>query len=57
VDGTIGKELVMHAAGAASPVGMARDRLERLIRDAGFIPAERDALHNIVRPDPDLAAV
>jgi len=57
VDGTIGRELVMHAAGALSPVGMARDRIEGLIRDAGFIPAERDALHNIVRPDPDLAVV
>ena len=47
LDGTIMEERIMHAAEAASPVGMARERLERLIRSAGRIPIERDALYGI----------
>jgi len=45
VDGTILEERIMHAAQASSPVGMARDRLVRLIREAGCVPVERDALY------------
>ena len=49
MDGTIGKELIAHAAKAASPVGLVRDRLVGLIRDAGKVPVERDALYNVVK--------
>lgn len=49
VDGTILEERIMHAAGAISPVGMAKDRLARLIREAGCVPVERDALYNTVK--------
>jgi aminodeoxyfutalosine synthase len=49
VDGTILEERIMHAAKAASPVGMAKDRLAQLIREAGAIPVERDALYNTVK--------
>jgi len=45
-DGTIGRERISHAAKAASPVGLTRDRMVRLIRDAGKVPVERDALYN-----------
>jgi aminodeoxyfutalosine synthase len=45
LDGTILEERVMHAAKAGSPVGMAKERLSRLIREAGGVPVERDALH------------
>ena len=45
LDGTIGEEKIMHAADSASPLGMARERLERLITSAGREPAERDALY------------
>ena len=48
VDGTIGEEKIMHAAGAPSPVGLARQRREHLIREAGCEPVERDGLYNAV---------
>ena len=46
LDGTIGEERIAHAALAASPIGLARERMLRLIRDAGKTPVERDALYN-----------
>ena len=49
LDGTIGKEKIMHAADATSPLGMAKDRLEQLIRSANCIPIERDALYGEIR--------
>ncbi len=49
LDGTIGKERIAHAAKAASPAGLARERMCNLIRDAQKIPVERDALYNVVR--------
>ena len=49
LDGTIGRERIAHAAKAASPAGLARDRMVQLIRDADKIPVERDALYNVVR--------
>jgi aminodeoxyfutalosine synthase len=49
IDGTIGEEKIAHAALAASPLGLARDRLIELIREAGKTPVERDALYNVVQ--------
>jgi len=49
IDGTIGEERIAHAAKAASPIGVARERIVRLIQDARRIPVERDALYNEVR--------
>ena len=49
LDGTIGKERIAHAAKAASPAGLARERMVNLIRDAGKIPVERDALYNTIQ--------
>ena len=49
IDGTIGEERIAHAAKAASPVGVARERIVRLIRDAERIPVERDALYNEIK--------
>jgi aminodeoxyfutalosine synthase len=46
VDGTILEERIMHAAKAGTPVGMAKERLMQLIREAGRVPVERDALYN-----------
>ncbi|OGR86062.1 MAG: aminofutalosine synthase MqnE [Elusimicrobia bacterium RIFCSPLOWO2_01_FULL_60_11] len=48
LDGTVMEERIMHAADAPSPVGMAKERLERLIRSAGRVPVERNALYNTV---------
>jgi aminodeoxyfutalosine synthase len=49
LDGTIGQERIAHAALAKSPVGLARDRLVDMIREAGKVPVERDALYQVVR--------
>lgn len=49
LDGTIGEEKIAHFAQASSPVGLARERLIRMIRGAGKTPVERDALYNVVR--------
>jgi len=46
VDGTIQKERIAHAAESFSPAGNTRQKLVRLIRDAGKTPVERDALYN-----------
>ncbi len=48
LDGTIGRERIAHAAKAASPAGLARERVVNLIRDAQKVPVERDALYNVV---------
>lgn len=53
IDGTVGGERIMHDAGAQSPAQMARARLEDLIREAGCIPEERDALYNKVTRTED----
>jgi aminodeoxyfutalosine synthase len=50
VDGTVGRELIAHAAGATSPEALTRAFLEQLIRDAGALPVERDALYRPVDP-------
>ncbi len=49
IDGTIGQERVTHAAGAKSPIGLAKDRMVSMIKNAGFVPVERDALYNEIR--------
>jgi len=49
LDGTIGEERIAHYAQAKSPIGLARDKLIQMIREAGKLPAERDALYNVVR--------
>lgn len=61
IDGTIGEERIMHAALASSPLAMAREKLVRLIREAGRIPVERDCLYNSIRefdlkPQPQAVA-
>ena len=42
MDGTISEEKIAHLAGAATPVGLAREKMEETIRVGGFTPAERD---------------
>ena len=49
LDGTIGRERIAHAAKAASPSGLARERMINMIVDADKVPVERDALYNVVR--------
>ncbi len=42
MDGTISEEKIAHLAGAQTPVGLAREKMEETIRTAGFTPVERD---------------
>ena len=46
LDGTIQKESIQSAAGAASANGIALEEFVGLIKDSGFIPVERDSLYN-----------
>jgi aminodeoxyfutalosine synthase len=48
LDGTIVHETIYHAAGSRVPMGMTRDDLVRLIREAGRVPVERDTEYGIV---------
>jgi len=49
VNGTLVDERIAHAAKAESPAGLTRERILRMIRDAGRVPVERDALYNVLQ--------
>ena len=53
IDGTVVEEKIYHDAGATTPQGMRRAELERLIREAGREPFERDTLYNAVTRTED----
>jgi aminodeoxyfutalosine synthase len=42
LDGTISEEKIAHLAGATTPKGMAREKMNETIQMAGFVPVERD---------------
>jgi len=48
LDGTVLREEVVHEAGARTPQGLTHERLMGMIREAGRVPAERDALYREV---------
>ncbi len=48
MDGTVIEEKIYHDAGATTPQELTRGELERLIREAGFQPVERDTLYRPV---------
>ena len=49
LDGTIEKESINSAAGAASANGVNVDEFTKLIKNSGFIPVERDSLYNEIK--------
>ncbi len=49
VNGTLEDEKIAHMAQAASPAGLATEQILRMVRDAGKIAVERDALYNVVK--------
>ena len=49
IDGTVLEERIVHMAGAKTPVGLTMHELQRLIRDAGRIPVQRDSLYHELR--------
>lgn len=46
IDGTIQKEAIQSASGSKSANGITKDELIAQIKDAGFLPVERDSLYN-----------
>jgi aminodeoxyfutalosine synthase len=52
VDGTIVHETIYHAAGSQSPQGLSYEMLVRLIREAGFVPVERDTHYRVIEQLP-----
>jgi aminodeoxyfutalosine synthase len=49
VNGSLEDEKIMHMARAETPAGLVRDQLFRMIRDAGKVPVERDALYKVLQ--------
>jgi len=49
LDGTIERESINSAAGAASKYGMSLEQFVELIKNSDFIPIERDSLYNEIR--------
>lgn len=49
VDGTVTEERITHAAGADTAVGLTKEQLINLIRQAGKVPVQRDTLYNIIK--------
>lgn len=48
MDGTIMEEKITHAAGAKTPLQLAKEKLEYFISSAGYVPVERDTVYNIL---------
>jgi len=46
LDGTVGGEKIAHDAGAISPMQLTKEKIIKIIRDAGKIPVERDVFYN-----------
>ncbi len=46
LDGTLGEEKIIHAAGAKSSAGITRGELEQIISETGYLPVERDSFYN-----------
>ena len=53
IDGTVRHELIYHDAGATTPEVMSVEDIERLIREAGREPIERDTLYRRVERDAE----
>ena len=46
LDGTLGEEKIIHAAGATGSAAITRETLEKIISEAGYQPVERDSFYN-----------
>ena len=52
IDGTVVEETIYHMAGSETPDYLTRSELERIVREAGYIPVERDTLYNRLEEHP-----
>ena len=48
LDGTIGEEKIIHAAGAKTSAGITREKLCAIIKETGYTPVERDTFYRPV---------
>jgi aminodeoxyfutalosine synthase len=53
IDGTSVHETIYRAAGSKSPGALTMNALERLVREAGFVPVERDPRRAVAASRPD----
>ena len=53
IDGTVRHELIYHDAGASTPEILSVEQIQRLIREAGREPIERDTLYRRVERTGD----
>src|SRR3954470_8536528 len=56
LDGTIGKEKIVHMAGASSPEGLAIESMRKLCREVGKQPQERDIFYNRINSSEPVPA-
>ncbi len=49
IDGTLIEERIVHMAGSPTPESLTKEELAGIIRSAGRIPVERDAVYNEIR--------
>ena len=54
MDGTILEEKITHAAGAKTPLQLAKEKLEFFISSAGYVPVERDTVYNVINVGPQV---
>ena len=55
--GTVVDETITHAAGATTASGLTRPEFERIIRESGREPFERDAAYRRVLREPAIGAI
>ena len=56
LDGTIGEEKIIHAAGARTNTGITRTTLKKIIRETGYTPVERDTFYQAIVDDEEVQA-
>ena len=49
IDGTVVEETIYHMAGSETRDYLSREELERIVREAGYVPVERDTLYNPIQ--------
>ncbi|MBY0360069.1 MAG: CofH family radical SAM protein [Candidatus Obscuribacterales bacterium] len=49
MDGTVLEEKITHAAGAKTPLQLAKEKIEDLIAQAGYVPVERNTVYDILQ--------
>jgi aminodeoxyfutalosine synthase len=49
IDGTIKREMIMHAAGSLEKEGLTVDEVVKVIKEAGLVPVERDTFYRPLR--------